>query len=130
MYLLQDRNVSNFHSTKNKLQEIRLESLDNESGLLLFKFGSTRIVTHYRSFIQNISLSDLQDKIVLVRQQLDDIMPDLNNKTANLYEPQIDYLKYKNENTFEQLQTFRINRTKRGLIDIPSPGSVIKNYNR
>lgn len=105
-------------------KEIRLESLDNGPGLLPFKLGPTRIVTHYHSFIQSIDLSDLQDKIVLVRQQLDDIMPDLNNKTANLYEPHIDYLKYKIENIFEQLQTFRINRTKRGLID--GLGSVIK----
>lgn len=105
-------------------KEIRLESLDDGPGLLPFKLGPTRIVTHCHSFIQDINLSDLQYKIVLVRQQLDDIMPDLTNKTTNLYEPHIDYLKYKIENIFEQLQTFRINRTKRGLID--GLGSVIK----
>lgn len=105
-------------------QDIRLESLDDGPGLLPFKLGPTRIISHYHSFIQDINLPDLQDKIVLVRQQLNDIMPELNNKTLRLYEPHMDYLKYKIENIFDQLQTFKTSRVKRGLVD--GLGSVIK----
>lgn len=109
---------------KTYTQDIRLESLDDGPGLLPFKLGPTRIISHYHSFIQDINLSDLQEKIVLVRQQLNDIMPELNNKTSRLYEPHINYLKYKIESIFDQLQTFKTNRVKRGLID--GLGSVIK----
>lgn len=66
----------------------------------------------------------MQDKIVVVRQQLNDITPELNNKTSRLYEPHIDYLKFKIESIFDQLQTFKTNRAKRGLID--GLGSIIK----
>lgn len=83
-----------------------------------------RLTSHYHSFLQPIDLQELQNKITSVQTQLHDISPDLNNKTSDLFKPHLDYLTDKLQNTFDHLQTFRIKRTKRGLID--GLGSIIK----
>lgn len=83
-----------------------------------------RLTSHYHSFLQSIDLQEIESKIISVQTQLQDIKPDLNNKTSNLFKPHLEYLTDKLQSTFDQLQTFRIKRTKRGLID--GLGSVIK----
>lgn len=105
-------------------QDVKIESLDDGPGILPFKLGPTRITSHYHSFLQYIDLQELQNKITSVQTQIHDISPDLNNKTLDLFEPHINYLKDKLQSTFDQLQTFKTKREKRGLID--GLGSVIK----
>ncbi|XP_060802778.1 uncharacterized protein LOC106142071 isoform X1 [Amyelois transitella] len=105
-------------------QEIRLESLDNGPGILPFKLGEAKIISHHHSFIQNVNLDLLQDKINSVNDQLLTSSPDLHNKTNLLFQPHIDYLKNKLKNVSEQLKSFETGRVKRGLID--GLGSVVK----
>ncbi|XP_045783721.1 uncharacterized protein LOC123879879 [Maniola jurtina] len=106
------------------MQEIQLENLSDGPGLLPFKLGSTFIISHYHSFVQCINLSELQEKISSINVQLDSVTPDLNNKTKNLFEPHLNYLKKKLLSVLEQLQSFETTRVKRGLID--GLGSVVK----
>lgn len=55
---------------------------------------------------------------------MQNITPELNNKTYSLYEPHIEYLTYKLKKLSNQLLTFSSIRVKRGLID--GLGSVVK----
>lgn len=105
-------------------QEIKLENLDDGPGVLPFKLGSCNIISHYHSFLHYINLQDLQNKINSVHSQIDELSPGLNNRTLSLYEPHINYLKHKLLTVLEQLQSFEINRVKRGLVD--GLGSVVK----
>lgn len=105
-------------------QEITLDSLEDGPGILPFKLGPSKIVSHYHAFLQFIDIDDIQSKIILVKSQIDEVRPQLNNKTMSLYEPHIDYLSNKLEKVSDQLKTFETNRVKRGLID--GLGSVIK----
>lgn len=105
-------------------QEITLESLEDGPGLLPFKLGSAKIITQHHSFLQSINIDEIKSKVAVVKNQLNDIQPQLNNKTRFLYEPHIAHLKSKLDKISDQLQTFDSNRVKRGLID--GLGSVIK----
>jgi hypothetical protein len=69
-------------------------------------------------------LQDLHSKIISINSQLENISPDLNNKTSSLFEPHINYLRKKLNLLSVQLETFETHRTKRGLID--GLGSVVK----
>ncbi|XP_038214023.1 uncharacterized protein LOC119833878 [Zerene cesonia] len=104
--------------------EITIDSLQDGPGLLPFKLGHTKIVSHYHSFLNNVNLADVHYQIKLVKGQLSSLKPKLNNKTLSLYDPHIEYLNIKLERISEQLQTFEPTRNKRGLID--GLGSVIK----
>ncbi|KAL0861747.1 hypothetical protein ABMA27_009223 [Loxostege sticticalis] len=105
-------------------QDILLDSLEDGPGILPFKLGPTKIISHYHSFLQFIDIDDIKSKVSLVRTQLNDVRPQLNDKTLSLYEPHIDYLSKKLEKVSDQLQTFEVNRVKRGLID--GLGSVVR----
>lgn len=105
-------------------QDVTIDSLQDGPGLLPFKLGQTKIVSHYHSFLNNINLADIHSQVKQVKSQLSKLKPRLNNKTQSLYDPHIEYLNVKLERISEQLQTFEPNRKKRGLID--GLGSVIK----
>lgn len=105
-------------------QEIKLESLDEGPGILPFKLGPSKIISHYHSFIQPVNLQELKSNINSINIQLDNIDPEFNNKTRSLFEPHLNYLKNKVVSISMQLQSFEIIRTKRGLID--GLGSVVK----
>ncbi|KAL0894309.1 hypothetical protein ABMA27_014306 [Loxostege sticticalis] len=105
-------------------QEIRLESLDDGPGLLPFKLGPTRLITHYHTFLQRIQLNDIEDKILQLQTQVQTYETRLPNDTYSLYELQINYLNTKLNSALEQLHSLEPSRTKRGLID--GLGSVIK----
>ncbi|XP_052742649.1 uncharacterized protein LOC128198925 [Bicyclus anynana] len=105
-------------------QEVKLENLDEGPGVLPFKLGPTRIISHYHSFIQSINLQDIETKVNSVINQLDAIEPVLSNKTNSLFSPHIQYLTNKAYSVLEQLQSFEIHRTKRGLVD--GLGSIVK----
>ncbi|CAK1601383.1 unnamed protein product [Parnassius mnemosyne] len=106
------------------MQEIRLESLSDGPGILPFKLGPARILSHYHAFLQYVNLQELGDKVNSVKTQLISISPNLNNITNSLFQPHIDYLKNKLESVTIQLSSFKTNREKRGLVD--GLGSIIK----
>lgn len=83
-----------------------------------------RLTTHHHTFIQYINLNDIEDKVTLVRTQLQSYQYQLVNDTFSLYEFQINYLYNKLDKVLNQLHTFEPNRAKRGLVD--GLGSVIK----
>ncbi|XP_022822053.1 uncharacterized protein LOC111354978 [Spodoptera litura] len=105
-------------------QEITLESLEDGPGLLPFRLGATKLVTHYHSFLQYIELKDIDDKINLLLDQLSHYKYSLSNDTYMLYELQIDYLSNKLLRIADHLETLKPGRVKRGLID--GLGSIIK----
>ncbi|XP_049869059.1 uncharacterized protein LOC126368890 [Pectinophora gossypiella] len=104
--------------------EIRLESLDDGPGVLPFKLGPTRLVTHYHSFLQYIELTKIEDRITSVRTQISNIKNILRNDTYMLYEVQLTYLISKLDKATYQLTSLEPHREKRGLVD--GLGSVIK----
>lgn len=101
-----------------------IDSLRDGPGLLPFKLGPTKVVSHYHSFLNYINLDVIFSQIKLVKLQLFELRPQLNNKTSSLYEPHIEYLDAKLRRISDQLQTFEPNRKKRGIID--GLGTVIK----
>lgn len=101
-----------------------IDSLQDGPGVLPFKLGPTKVISHYHSFLNYISLDEVHSQIQLVKSQLSESRPMLNNKTLSLYEPHIDFLNAKLERISDQLETFEPNRKKRALID--GLGSVIK----
>lgn len=105
-------------------QEIKLESLADGPGLLPFRLGPTKLTTHYHTFLQYLPLTDIEDKIELIKTQLQHSRDKLENQTYNLYEFQLDYLSEKLDKALDQLQSLEPNRVKRGLVD--GLGSVIK----
>lgn len=105
-------------------QDILLDKLDDGPGLLPFKLGESRVISHYHSFLQYVDLKEMQSKLDSVQMLLNNSKPKLNNKTLSLFEPHISYLESKLHKISEQLITFEPQRVKRGLID--GLGSVIK----
>lgn len=98
--------------------------MDGGPGLLPFKLGSNKIVSHYHSFLNYIDLANIRAQVELVKSQLLEERPQLNNKTLSLYEPHIKHLNFKLNRISDQLHTFELNRDKRGLVD--GLGSIIK----
>lgn len=107
-----------------RAEDIALSNLDNGPGILPFNLGSSKIISHHHSFLQIVNLELLKFSVESVHDNLQAISPQLNNKTLSLYEPHIEYLKYKLSKISDQLLTFGLVRAKRGLID--GLGSVIK----
>lgn len=106
-----------------RAQEIRVESLDDGPGLLPFKLGPMRHITHYHTFLQYIDLEDIENKIFLVKIQLQQISMRLQ-KNSSLHDIQLEHLFSKLNKSLNQLKSLEPRRVKRGLID--GLGSVIK----
>ena len=104
--------------------DVVLDKLDDGPGVLPFKLGHSKIISHYHSFLQYIRLDEINDKIGLVQTQLQSFKPKINNKTLFLFEPHLVYLETKLDKVLLQLLSFEPNRARRGLID--GLGSVIK----
>lgn len=104
--------------------DIRLESLDNGPGLLPFKLGRAKLVTHYHCFLQYVELSDLENRLISIHNQLDYFRTKLDNHTLTLYELQIEYLGSKLIKINSKLKSLEPSRARRGLID--GLGSLIK----
>lgn len=106
------------------MQEIRLESLADGPGLLPYKLGRTRLITHYHSFLQYIELDNIENKALDVKNQLLHFQTKLDNDTVAIYSLQINYLLQKIGKVENHLKGLEPNRVKRGLID--GLGSIIK----
>lgn len=104
--------------------EIKLETLDNGPGVLPFKLGQTRLITHYHTFIQYLEISEIETRISSINEQLDYFKARLDNKTLPIYELQIEYLYLKLSKLNNELQTLEPTRIRRGLIN--GLGSLIK----
>lgn len=106
--------------------EIKLESLDDGPGILPFKLGNSRLITHYHSFLQFIELTDIENRLDSVDSQIKLFETRLVNDTYQLYELQIHYLVGKISKIRKQLNTLEPNklRSKRGIVD--GLGSLIK----
>lgn len=107
-----------------RAQEIKLDNLDDGPGLLPFKLGHTRLITHYHTFLQYIELDKIEHEISLLKGQLQDFENKLTNDTFILYELQINYLANKTDKILDHLSSLEPSRTKRGLLD--GLGSIIK----
>lgn len=107
-----------------RAEDITLERLEDGPGLLPFKLGAAKIVSHYHSFLLYIDLDDIQSKVNEVALQLSEFKPLINNSTLSLFDPHISYLTDKLNQLSSQLESFKPSRSKRGLID--GLGSVIK----
>lgn len=105
-------------------QEVMIDPLENGPGLLPFNLGTTRIISHYHSFLNYINLSYIQSKVDIIKSKVSEFRPKLTNKNFSLFEPHMDYLTSKLNKISAQLETFEHSRHKRGLID--GLGSVIK----
>lgn len=105
-------------------QEIRLESLDDGPGILPFKLGPMRLITHYHSFLQYTQLTNIEEKISLVRKQITELEGKLLYDTYMLFELQVTHLNAKLDKASYQLKSLEPRRSKRGLID--GLGSVVK----
>ncbi|KAJ8719597.1 hypothetical protein PYW08_011772 [Mythimna loreyi] len=105
-------------------QEITLESLGDGPGILPFRLGATKLITHHHTFLQYIQIKDIEDKIKILQDQLDNYRQNLNNDTYMLYEVQLNYLSDKMLSVMHHLDTLKPGRVKRGLID--GLGSIIK----
>nr|XP_037875420.1 uncharacterized protein LOC119630360 [Bombyx mori] len=104
--------------------EIKLETLENGPGLLPFKLGQTRLVSHYHSFLQYIELADVDNRLDSVQTQLKYFKDQLDEHTYLLYELQINYLTSKITKINCKINSLKPNRVKRGLID--GLGSIVK----
>lgn len=105
-------------------QEITLESLGDGPGVLPFRLGATKLITHQHIFLQYIQIKYIEEKIWVLQDQIDKYEPNLNNDTYMLYEVQLNYLSDKMLSVMHHLDTFKPGRVKRGLID--GLGSIIK----
>lgn len=105
-------------------QEIRLDRLDDGPGLLPFKLGPTKLITHYHAFLQYVRLDNIESKVDLIKNQLLDFENRLEKNTYTLFELQINYLSTKLESVLSQLKSLEPIRAKRGLIN--GLGSIIK----
>lgn len=104
--------------------ELTLDSLQDGPGLLPFKLGPTKVISHFHSFIQYIPINDLLVNVKLIKLQLNTLSLKLDNETLALFDPHLIYLKNKLGNVHNQLDTFQSNRVKRGLLN--GLGSIIK----
>lgn len=105
-------------------QEITVESLDNGPGLLPFKLGAAKIVSHFHSFLSHIDLENVHLQIEVVKTQMAELSPLVNNKTLFLFDPHLKHLNSKINLIISKISMFESTRSKRGLID--GLGSVIK----
>lgn len=105
-------------------QEVTIDSLGSGPGILPFNLGTTRIISHYHSFLSYVNLDKIQFQVDSISSKLSEVRPKLNDKTSFLFEPHINYLATKLSKIYSQLETFQHSRNKRGLID--GLGSIIK----
>lgn len=101
-----------------------IDPLGDGPGLLPFKLGPAKVISHYHSFLQNIDLGNIHEQIKSFHLKLLDLKNQLDNKTLSFYDPHISFLNTKIQKIFNKLESFEPIRHKRGLID--GLGSIIK----
>lgn len=96
---------------------IRLDNLSDGPGILPFKLGLTKIISHDHTFLQEINLDIIQRQIDLMHAQLTDAANKIPNQNFLLFKYQILHLFSKLNKTTLQLETFEPRRVKRGLFN-------------
>lgn len=107
-----------------RAQEIRLESLNDGPGILPFKLGPAKIISHQHTFLQDIDIDVIQRQVDLTSSQLTKIANNLTNNNFSLFKYRLTQLFNKIDQINVQLGTFQMSRTKRGLLN--PLGSIIK----
>lgn len=97
--------------------DIRLDSLSDGPGILLFNLGSTKIISHDHTFLQEIELSEIERQIDLTQTQLTQVANKIPNHNFPMFKGQILHLFTKINKTKLQLATFEPKRVKRGLFN-------------
>lgn len=106
------------------VSNIRLDDLSNGPGLLPFRLGKTKIISHDHTFLQEIDLYTIQQLIDSQKLQLTDALNKIPNHKFNLFKHQAIHLSYKLNKISTQLKSFEPRRVKRGLIN--PLGTIIK----
>lgn len=106
------------------LDAIRLDDLSDGPGILPFKLGSTKIISHDHTFLQEIDIDMISRQIDILQVQLTDLSNKLSNKNYSIFRHQILHLFNKLNKTALELETFEPRRAKRGLFN--PLGSFIK----
>lgn len=101
-----------------------IDSLQDGPGLLPFKLGPAKVISHFHSFLQNIDLADVHTQVKSFQVKLLDLKNQIDNNTLSFYDPHISFLNLKIQKISNKLESFEPTRNKRGLID--GLGSIIK----
>lgn len=104
-----------------RTQEIRLDDLGSGPGLLPFKLGVTKIISHTHTFLQDIDLVVFQNNIFDLKLQLSNV---INSSDPIVFKYQIKHLYKKLDLLNSRIKTFLPTRVKRGLLN--PLGSIIK----
>lgn len=100
-----------------QVPDIRLDDLSNGPGLVPFKLGGSRIISHDHAFLQEIRIDRLQQQVDLLKIQITDIANHIENQNFPYFSYQIKHLFQKLNSVSSQLDTFEPKRIKRGLIN-------------
>lgn len=101
----------------NTQMDIRLDSLSDGPGILLFKLGDTKIISHDHTFLQEIDLDRIQEQVTLVQRQLTETSSNIPNHSFPFYKHKILYILDKLNKITQQLDSFKPRRVRRGLIN-------------
>lgn len=107
-----------------RAQDIRLDNLDNGPGILPFKLGPTKIVSHHHTFLESINLKFIQQQIDLTKSQVSLAAKNITNDNLVLFKYQVVHLFQKLDKISVQLDSLQPTRSKRGLFN--PLGSFIK----
>lgn len=105
-------------------QEIRLSSLDNGPGLLPFKLGTTRLISHFHTFLQDVDIEMMLNQVHTLQSNLSNVANIIADTNLVFFKYQINHLLSKLDEVIIQIDTFLPNRVKRGLLN--PLGSLIK----
>ncbi|XP_074034382.1 uncharacterized protein [Leptinotarsa decemlineata] len=110
-------------------QEIEIQNLKTNPGLLPLKMGQAKIKTSTHDFIHYYDLQPIHEEIFAIESQYDAVSTAIRNGLSDPYFFNLQNfdqgLKYQLKTAKEKLQTlYPLSRSKRGLID--GLGSVIK----
>lgn len=98
--------------------------MDKGPGILPFKLGPTKIVSHHHIFLENINLKLIQQKIDSIKAQVSIAAKNITNSNFVLFKYQVLHLFQKLDKISVQLDSLQPSRSKRGLFN--PLGSFIK----
>lgn len=96
---------------------IRLDSLADSPGLLPFRLGPTKIISHYHTFLEEIDLEKIDQQIDLIKLQLTDLANRIPNQHFLSFKYIIFHLTNRLNEISTKISTFEPIRVKRGLFN-------------
>lgn len=107
-----------------QVTSIQLDSLADGPGILPFKLDQTKIISQYHTFLQDINIDEIQQKLDAVKSELNTAINKVSNRDFMLFKQQALHLFKKMEYISSQLETFEPKRVKRGIFN--PLGTLIK----